>query len=473
MAGLDGGTHVLTIEDMVIANDSGVAALAGVVGGTQTAVHAGTTKILLESASFQAGRVRKTARRLSLPTESGRRFGRGGIDACLVDQASERVRQILHECGALIQGEGVTRVGSMPKAQEDEITLRCDRVEKILGMKMDPKEISARLVALGFQAKGHGWVPPPWRMDVREEVDLLEELIRCSDLDKVPSSLDAVAEGESAEDRDNGVRRQIRHFLVERGYFEVLGGSLIRADEGMSVALSTPSGPEVGAYRESLVSGLLSSAARNISRGQTDLKLFEIGRVAGAKGREEMRLALLITGCDQVVSWQGGEVKADFFSLKGIGQELAVRFGWKGEPITLREVTPAEKKQNNLKARLWVAEFNLQKMAETKSALYQEVSSFPGVERDLSLVLPEVVSFSEVEKVIRSVAPTEMVSLLVFDRFRDSSGTKVAKGFLSLGCRLQFRSTARTLTEQEVSGWEKKILESLTTRCQAKLRGVL
>ena len=134
---------------------------------------------------------------------------------------------------------------------------------------------------------------------------------------------------------------------------------------------------------------------------------------------------------------------------------------------------PAEKKQNNLKARLWVAEFNLQQMAETKSALYQEVSSFPGVERDLSLVLPEVVSFSEVEKVIRSVAPTEMVSLLVFDRFRDPSGIKVAKGFLSLGCRLQFRSTARTLTEQEVSGWEKKILESLTTRCQAKLRGVL
>jgi phenylalanyl-tRNA synthetase beta chain len=307
IAGLDGGTHVLTSEDMVIANESGVVALAGVVGGTQTAVHAGTTKILLESASFQAGRVRKTARRFSLPTESGRRFGRGGIDACLVDQASERVRQILHECGALTQEEGVTRAGSMPKAKEDEIILRSDRVEKILGWKMDSKEISARLVALGFHARGHGWVPPSWRMDIREEVDLLEELIRCSDLDKVPSFLDALAEGESAEDRQDGERRQIRRFLVERGYFEVLGGSLIRADEGMSVALSTASGPEVGAYRESLVSGLLSSAARNISRGQTDLKLFEIGRVTGAKGREEMRLALLITGCQQVVSWQGGE----------------------------------------------------------------------------------------------------------------------------------------------------------------------
>ena len=473
MAGLDGGTHVLTIEDMVIANDSGVVALAGVVGGTQTAVHAGTTKILLESASFQAGRVRKTARRLSLPTESGRRFGRGGLDACLVNQASERVRQILHECGALTKEEGVTQVGSIPQAKEDEITLRCDRVEKILGLKMDPKEISNRLVALGFHARGDGWVPPPWRSDVREEIDLLEELIRLSDLDKVPSFLDPLAEGESAEDREDGERRQIRLFLVERGYFEVLGGSLIRADEGMSVQLSTGAGPEVGAYRESLLPGLLAAAARNISRGQTNLKLFEIGRVTGAKGREEMRLALLITGCEQGVSWQGGEVKSDLFSLKGIGQELAVRFGWKGEPITLREVTPAEKKQNNLKPRLWVAEFSLPKKAEKKAALYQEVSSFPGVERDFSLVLPEAVAFSEVEKVIRSAAPTEMVNLLVFDRFRDPSGAKVAKGFLSLGCRLQFRSTARTLTEQEVGGWEKKILESLATRCEAKLRGVL
>jgi phenylalanyl-tRNA synthetase beta chain len=88
-------------------------------------------------------------------------------------------------------------------------------------------------------------------------------------------------------------------------------------------------------------------------------------------------------------------------------------------------------------------------------------------------VVPDAVPYAEVEKAIRAVAPPELESLKVFDRFRDASGVKVAKGFLSLGCRLQFRSNARTLTEQEVSGWEKKILESLSTRCQAKLRGVL
>jgi len=91
----------------------------------------------------------------------------------------------------------------------------------------------------------------------------------------------------------------------------------------------------------------------------------------------------------------------------------------------------------------------------------------------LALILPQEVPFADVEKAIRSAAPAEMEGLSVFDRFRDASGVKVPKGFLSLGCRLQFRSTARTLTEQEVSGWEKKILESLATRCQARLRGVL
>ncbi|NDH86421.1 hypothetical protein EBY67_05135 [bacterium] len=89
---------------------------------------------------------------------------------------------------------------------------------------------------------------------------------------------------------------------MERGYFEVLGGSLVRAEEGMSVQLSTGAGPEVGAYRESLLPSILASAARNISRGQTDLKLFEIGRVTSAKVQEEMRLALLVAGFDQAVS---------------------------------------------------------------------------------------------------------------------------------------------------------------------------
>ena len=186
-----------------------------------------------------------------------------------------------------------------------------------------------------------------------------------------------------------------------------------------------------------------------------------------------MRLALLVAGFDQAVSWQGGEVKADYFVLKGIMQEIADRFCLAGEPLVLREASPAEKKQNSLKSRLWIAEVSLPKELELKTTAYQEVSNFPGVERDLSLVLPESVPFAEVEKAIRLAAPPEMANLIVFDRFRDTAGVKVAKGFLSLGCRLQFRSTARTLTEQEVGGWEKKILESLTTRCHAKLRGVL
>ena len=107
-------------------------------------------------------------------------------------------------------------------------------------------------------------------------------------------------------------------------------------------------------------------------------------------------------------------------------------------------------------------------MAESR-----DISSFPGVERDLALVVPETVPYGEVEKAIRTAAPPELESLSVFDRFRDPAGAKVAKGFLSLGCRLKFRSPTLTLTEEMVSGWEKKILESLSTRCQAKLRGVL
>ncbi len=472
LAGLDGGTHGLIGEDLVIADGQGPVALAGVVGGKESSVQKGTRSILLESASFLAGRVRRTGRRLSLPTESSRRFGRGGLDPILVDKARDRVIELLSECGALEKVEGTLSLGSTAPQTIAPVPLRLDRVVKILGFQMDSKVLSDRLRALGFCEERTGWIPPSWRGDIREETDLLEELVRLANLEEVPAVLDPLAEGQTQEDRQDRERRAIRAFLVERGYFEALSGSLVRKEEGKHVPLSVAAGPEAAAYRESLLPGLLASAGRNISRGLANLKLFEIGRVTGKGAREEMRLAVLVAGRERPVSWDDAEVSTDLFSLKGVWQELKDRFSALGEPIALRELSAAEKKAAGLKARVHVAE-GVISPNKPKITAYREVSSFPGVERDLALVMPETVSYGEVEKAIRSSAPAEMEDLTVFDRFRDSSGVKVPKGFLSLGCRLQFRSRERTLTEQEVSGWEKKILESLSTRCQARLRGVL
>ena len=472
LSGLDGGTHELTTEDLVIADGQGPVALAGVVGGRDSSVQKGTQQILLESASFLAGRVRRTGRRFSLPTESSRRFGRGGLDPALVEKTKDRVIQLLSECGALEKHEGSLAVGSVATQVVAPISLRADRVEKILGLKNDVKSWGDRLRSLGFVEEKAGWVPPSWRGDIREETDLLEEIVRLADLEKVPAVLDSLAEGQSQEDREDTERRAVRSFLVERGYVEALSGSLVRKDEGNHVPLSVAAGPEAAAYRESLLPGLLASAGRNISRGLTDLRLFEIGRVTRKGAQEEMRLAVLVAGRERPVNWDEAEVSADFFSLKGVWDELRHRFSGLGEPISLREVSAAEKKAVGIKATVHVAEGVLIR-GKVKGVEYRVVSTFPGVERDLALVMPETIPYGEVEKAIRSSAPAEMEGLTVFDRFRDPSGAKVPKGFLSLGCRLQFRSHERTLTEQEVSGWEKKILESLSTRCQARLRGVL
>ena len=471
-AGLDGGIHELTSQDLVIADGKGPVALAGVVGGKESAVDTKTTRILLESARFQPGTVRKTARRLSLHTESSRRFGRGGLDPALVVRARNRVIELLQLCGALEKVEGAMLVGGEKANEAPAIPLRLSKVEKMIGQALDPKKIQGRLAALGFEAKGEGWIPPTWREDVREEMDLIEELVRLENLDQTPSTLDPLAEGESEEDKKDQRLRRIREFLVERGFFETLTGSLVRKEEGTAVKLTVPAGPEAAALRASLLPGLLASAGRNASRGTTDLKLFEIGRVAGEKGKEEIRLALLVAGRERPVDWQEKEEKSGPFSLKGIYEEMSARFPGLSGVGKVREATSAEKKQAGLKISTWLMEIPLGggtgKLAENK-----EISSFPGVERDLALVLPEAVPYAEVEKAIRTAAPPELESLEVFDRFRDPSGAKVPKGSLSLGCRLKFRSTTLTLTEEMVSGWEKKILESLSTRCQAKLRGVL
>jgi len=472
IAGLDGGTHELSPQDLVIADAKGPVALAGVVGGKESAVQPGTQKILLESARFHPGTVRKTARRLSLHTESSRRFGRGGLDPSLVERARNRVIELLQQCGALEKVDGATLVGGEKAKEGVSIPLRLSKVERMLGQALDPKKIQARLTALGFEAKGEGWIPPSWREDVREEMDLIEELVRLENLDQTPSLLDPLGEGESAEDREDRRRRAVRAFLTERGFTETLTGSLVRKEEGPAVKLSVPAGPEAAAIRNSLIPGIMGSAGRNASRETTDLKLFEIGRVAGDQGKEEILLALLVAGRERPVDWQEKEEKTGPFSLKGVLEELLGRFpGFSGD-IKAREITPAEKKQAGLKLAVWVAEIVLGS-GTGKVAENRLISSFPGVERDLALVLPETVPYADVEKAIRAAAPPELESLQVFDRFRDPSGARVPKGSLSLGCRLKFRSPELTLTEEMVSGWEKKILHSLSTRCQAKLRGVL
>jgi phenylalanyl-tRNA synthetase beta chain len=472
VTGIDGGKHTLTPNDLVVADGKGVVALAGIVGGADSAVQPTTQKVLLEVASFDAGTVRRAARRLSINTESSKRFARGGLDPELVERARSRVVQLLQDAGALEKYLGLCSVGAAGNLKVAPVPLRWEKAEKILGYKMDRENLTQRLGSLGFYKEKGGWVAPSWRRDVREEIDLFEELVRLSDLSKVPTSLDSLVDGESGEDREDQLRRQIRTFLVERGYFEVLSGALVRSDEAGSARLTLSAGPDASGYRQSLLPNLSRAAGRNISRGVTDLKLFELGRVSVEGGREEMRLGLLVSGRERPVYWQEPEVDVDRFSLQGIWQELGKRFSGLGQPLTLKEMSPTEKKSVGVKSTVWIAEGKVS-VAKARLTPFTSVSSYPGIQRDMALVLPEKVSFADVEKAIRAAAPAEMESLVVFDRFVDPSGKKVPKGFLSLGCRLQFRSSARTLTEQEVGGWEKAILQSLASRCEAKLRTVL
>ncbi len=470
--GLDGGKHALTQDDLVIVDGKGVVAIAGVVGGVNSSVQSSSRRILLEVASFHAGGVRKTSRRLSASTESAKRFARGGLDPALVELSRRRIVQLLQEAGALEKYEGIVVAGSPAVSRSGAVPLRWERAEKILGFPLARSTLEKQFAALGFREEKGAWIPPQWRMDVVEEVDLWEEIARLSDQQKIPALLDSQAEGRSVEDSAHLMARQIRAFLVERGYFEVLSGALVKADEGKATRLSLAAGPDAASYRQSLLPGLGRAAARNISRGGIDLKLFELGRVSATGGQEELRLALLVSGRERPVHWQEGESGVDLFSLQGVWEELQKRFSGVGRPLVLRAMSSEEKKAVGLKSSVWVGEGAMMK-SDPKTAVFQAVSSYPGVQRDLALVMPDRVSFAEVEKAIREVAPTEMEGCLVFDRFRDPQGIKVPVGFLSLGCRLQFRSTARTLSDEEVSGWEKQILHSLSSRCEAKLRSVL
>ena len=223
-----------------------------------------------------------------------------------MELARRRIVQLLQEAGALEKYEGVALAGSPVVPPCKAVPLRWEKAEKILGFSLERGRLEKQFVALGFREEKGAWKPPQCRMDVVEEVDLLEELARLSDQEKIPAILDSQAEGRSAEDGNHLMARGIRAFLAERGYFEVISGALVKADEGKATRLSLAAGPDAVGYRQSLLPGLGRAAARNISRGGIDLKLFELGRVSATGGQEELRLALLVSGRERPVHWQEG-----------------------------------------------------------------------------------------------------------------------------------------------------------------------
>lgn len=502
---LDESEWKLDADMLVIADEGGPVALAGIMGGAHSAVSENTTSVFLESAFFSPLGMAGKARRLGMHTDAAHRYERG-VDYALQREAIERATELLIAiCGG---GPGpVTEVVSEAHLPAlGKVELREFRVERLLGMRIEPFQIERIFSGLGLapQRTETGWAVevPSWRYDVEIEADLLEELARVHGYDRLPPSR-IQAELQMPERPERAVRVQdLRRALVSRGFFEAITYSFIAPEMQRAfdpdqdcVKLQNPISADLAVMRTSLLPGLVSALRHNIKRQLPRVRLFETGlrfevREDGLQQRPT--LALVMTGSRFPESWAERSQAADFFDLKGeleallelTGDRDAFRFErgqrnglhpgrtallYRGDQAVgvVGALHPELARQWDLRGEVLLCELDLQHFGERRLPAVEDFSRFPEVRRDLALVVADDVPAAALVATVRASGGSALRHVTLFDVY---AGEGVPSGQRSVALGLSFRDATRTLDEAAVSGAVSAVVEAVAQAHGAALR---
>jgi len=516
---LDGQDRVLGTDMLLICDPERAVAIGGVMGGASTEVTAQTTTVLLESAYFNPGSIRSTARMLGLHTDAAYRFERGA-DIEGLREALDRAAQLMADLGGGTVAKGVVDVYPGPKPRP-RIVLRRSRIERVIGVCPPHEEVVRILQALGFAVDDSGLAPqvvvPSFRRDIVQEDDLVEEIIRVWGYDKIPSTLAgggvvqpvvrpaglvlsrAVTEALTSA----GLYQTVTYAFVDPARLKAMGWD---APEGL-IALQNPLSAERSVLQPSLAPALLEVVALNGSRQIPDVRAFEIGQTfaphreedGDRPAHEELWLAVAMTGQRAPRAWHAPRERVDVYDVKGAA-ELAVHAAGVGEmesvpyppgegpryleqgraaaisvdgrPIGwFGEVALGVREAFDLPAPVFLAELSLTAMLELprREIRYEPLPRFPAVQRDLAAVLPAEVTAGEVEAAIRSMNLPLLRHLTLFDVYE---GGQVGAGKRSLAWSLTFQAPDRTLTDTEVNELHARIINEVSRRFAAEIRGM-
>lgn len=506
---LDEETVELDASTLVIADDQGPVAIAGMIGGQRTAVDASTVNVVFESACFTPAAVAGQGRRYKIHTDSLHRFERG-VDPALHPQALRQATRWLCELGGGHCGPVVHAEGKPVFADHRAIELSSDHVARLLGQTIPDADIETSLKALGARCETAGagqWrvEPPSWRYDLAIEADLIEEVARIYGYDRLQAEAAGVAlppvntqrlkrDPESAAQtlRQRGYNEAITFSFVEPGLHEALIGA------GQAViALDNPISDQMVDMRQTLWAGLLTAWAYNTRRQQSRVRLYEQGlrfcREAGAEHgiQQTPTLAGLIAGMAQAPHWDAANRAVDFFDVRGdvealfAGRAEQLRFesaehpalhpgrsarvwlddqpiGWVGQ------LAPSFARRFKGQAMPYLFELDAAALDQTAPVRFETPSDQPRVRRDLALVVPETQSAASLQDAIRAEAQTLIQSIEVFDVFR---GEGLENGFKSVALSLIFQDKTSTLDDGRVDSIITTVTDALRARCGARLRG--
>ena len=504
---LDGEERELDDKVLVICDARKPVAVAGVIGGLESEVSGETSTVLLESAYFSPLQVRRTSKRLGASTEASYRFERGS-DPDLPPLGLHLASRLIEEIAVGSHCAGPVLDEYPQPIHPAAIRLTSGRIRQVTGIRIEDERVERILASLGFEVGGAAgdWevVPPGFRGDVVLEEDLVEEVLRHHGYDRVESTFPG-SKGTGAFLSTRKRQRPLIELLVGQGFSEAV--NLAFTDPGREkgfweeptemVAVDNPLSEEHSHLRKSLLPGLLESIRRNIYRGRTRVKLFELGRVfwmGSERIAEETRLGLAATGQNHPVHWQSPEDDRVFslFHLKGVvssltsglGQTVRYRktqrlFLEEGSAISLeldgQEVgilgTLADHLQQPLRIStpLVVAELSLD-LFYSKPLLdprFQEIPKYPSVESDLSFLVDTEIDFDRIAEVVQQLNIPELRDVHLIDLYR---GPKLPVGKISLTVRLTFANLERTLTQDEANRFSGQVFAELSIRFRIEAR---
>ncbi len=506
---LDGVERTLAGDQLVIADAEKPVALAGVMGGLHSAISDSTTRILLESAHFHPGAVRRTAKATGMHTDASHRFERGTDPLTTLDGLDRAARIIAADCGGEVR-PGVIDAVARPFAART-LGLRLARLGSFLGMEVAPERCLSILAALGFAPERKGGAGdvievtvPSWRIDVAGEIDLVEEIIRCVGYDQLPETLPPVFEpGESAESSilEDRARDQLAGLgLTEAHNYSFVSGAenapFVPAGPGEPVEIENPLGEPFSTLRATPVVGLLRSAQHNVRRSRADLGLFEVARSFGWKDGQvaERRSAAFLLAGRRQSHWSDAAREADFFDGTGI---VAGLFSGLGAPAPRFEAAPFPFLAEGRSARIvaeggavagWVGvlasplaegwdladpvvgDVDLDAIPKPAPVTSVEIPSrFPGSSVDLTLTHRKEIPWRLVEETVKRAGPAELLAVDANNRY---SGPGVAPGFVKTNLSLRFGSPERSLSREEVNGWRDSAARALLALPETGVDGI-
>ncbi len=508
---LDGKERALAAEDLLIADRDAGQVLAGIMGGARSEVTAGTTRVLLECATFQPMTVRRSAKRHGLHTESSHRFERG-TDVSAVPAVLDRAAALIAElCGGTVRAG---RVDVVPKSLAPRrVKLRPARVGELLGIAVPPAESTGILLSLGFkQVDAEHWEVPQARVDIGGEEDLIEEIARIRGYEQIPAVLPRGLGVLAPEPKGALAERRIRTALAGAGLDEVVNYSFVApsdlaafAAETGAIGVTNPLSAEQAVMRTTLLPSLVQNVTRSARHQAQGVGFYEIARSyrpdpegGGPAHRpvaiERLEVAGVLWGLrDEARSWTAKDAAVDFYDAKAAVEAVLSALHLEGvtwEPLvcawyhpraaavvmragkrlgTLGQLHPRAQKSLDAPDGIFLFQLDLDELIAAAVLVPQAVplTRFPAVLRDLALVVAMGRENEEIRKLIVEVGAPLVEDARIFDVY---TGKPIPEGQKNVAYALRYRAADRTLTDLEVNVAHAKIVAEVNQRLGAQLR---